>query len=137
MADTFLLEIVTPLRKLLSREVEEVTAPGQDGEFGVLPGHTPFLTVLRPGEVTFKKGPETGTLAVSRGYAEVLPDKTTILVDAAEPEAEINADAARNDALKAEEGLKTLDQEDPAWSQAQDRLEYAQTRLRIREKARG
>jgi hypothetical protein len=60
MAETILLEIVTPLRKLLSREVDEVTAPGRDGDFGVLAGHTPFLTTLRPGEISYKKGAETG-----------------------------------------------------------------------------
>src|SRR4030067_1347366 len=95
MAETILLEIITPLRKLLSREVDEVTAPGRDGDFGVLAGHTPFLTTLRPGEIVYRKGSETGVLAVSAGYAEVLPDKTTILVDGAGTDAEDKIEHAR------------------------------------------
>lgn len=133
---TFLLEIVTPQRKLLSMEVEETTAPGQEGEFGVLAGHTPFLTVLKPGEVAFKKGAESGVLAVGRGYAEVLPGKTTILVDTAARESEIDVEAARKEAGEAEAALGTLSQDDAAYAQAQDRLEYAQARLRVKEKGR-
>ena len=134
MAETILLEIVTPLRKLLSREVDEVTAPGRDGDFGVLAGHTPFLTTLRPGEISYKKGSETGILAVSGGYAEVLPDKTTILVDAAETDSDINAEAARAELQKAEDALKALSQEDPAYGQTIDRIEYAQAKLRVKER---
>lgn len=138
MADnntTFLLEIVTPQRKLLSMEVEEATAPGQEGEFGVLAGHTPFLTVLKPGEVAFRKGSASGVLAVARGYAEVLPEKTTILVDTASKESEIDIEAARTEAREAEAALASLSQEDAAYAQAHDRLEYAQARLRIKERA--
>ncbi|MDP2690260.1 MAG: F0F1 ATP synthase subunit epsilon, partial [Deltaproteobacteria bacterium] len=68
MAETFLLEIVTPSRKLLSKEVEEMTAPGVNGEFGVLSGHTQFLTILKAGELSFKKGSESDSFAVGRGY---------------------------------------------------------------------
>ena len=134
MAETILLEIVTPLRKLLSKEVDEVTAPGRDGDFGVLAGHTPFLTTLRPGEISYKKGTETGLLAVSGGYAEVLPDKTTILVDAAETDAEINMEAARAELQKAEDALKALSQDDPSYNQATDRIEYAAAKLRVKER---
>lgn len=134
MAESILLEIVTPLRKLLSREVDEVTAPGRDGDFGVLAGHTPFLTTLRPGEIVYRKGSETGVLAVSGGYAEVLPDKTTILVDAAETDAEISMEAARAELQQAEDALKALSQEDPGYSQALDRVEYAQAKLRVKER---
>ncbi|CAG1065424.1 F-type H+-transporting ATPase subunit epsilon [uncultured bacterium] len=134
MAETILLEIVTPLRKLLSREVDEVTAPGRDGDFGVLAGHTPFLTTLRPGEIVYRKGSETGVLAVSGGYAEVLPDKTTILVDAAETDSEISTEAARTELQKAEDALKALSQEDPAYAQTIDKVEYAQAKLRVKER---
>lgn len=134
MADTILLEIVTPLRKLLSKEVDEVTAPGREGDFGVLAGHTPFLTTLRPGEIVYRKGSETGVLAVSSGYAEVLPDKTTILVDAAELETEISADAARAELTRAEDALKSLTTEDAGYAAALDRVEYAQAKIRVKEK---
>lgn len=134
MADTFLLEIVTPYRKLLSQEVEEMTATGQEGEFGVLAGHSPFLTVLKPGEISYKKGSESGMLAISRGYAEVLPDKTTILVDSAEMAGEIDVEAARRDLAKAEEALKGLTTDDAAYQSASDAYELAQAKLRVKEK---
>ncbi|MBI1912509.1 MAG: F0F1 ATP synthase subunit epsilon [Deltaproteobacteria bacterium] len=134
MADTFLLEIVTPYRKLLSQEVEEMTATGQEGEFGVLAGHSPFLTILKPGEISYKKGSESGMLAISRGYAEVLPDKTTILVDSAEMANEIDAEAARRDLAKAEEALKGLTTDDAAYQSASDAYELAQAKLRVKEK---
>ena len=73
-------------------------------------------------------------LAVSGGYAEVLPDKTTILVDAAETEAEINTEAARAELQKAENALKALSQDDPAYAQAIDKIEYAQAKLRVKER---
>ena len=84
MADTFLLEIVTPDRMLIREEVEEVVAPGVEGEFGVLPGHTPFLTLLKPGEVRFRKGKNVTHLSISGGYAEVDQKKVTILAETAE-----------------------------------------------------
>lgn len=134
MADTFTLEIVTPNRKLLSREVEEVTAPGQEGEFGVLAGHTPFLTILKAGEISYKKGSETGALAISRGYAEIFPDKTTILVDSAQIDSEINAEAARQELSKAEDALKGLDPESAEYKTAQNAIEYAEAKIRVKER---
>jgi len=137
MANTFKLEVVTPQRRLLSLEVEEMKAPGQEGEFGVLAGHTPFLTVLKPGEIVYKSGAETGVLAVSRGYAEVLPEKTTVLVDYALPESEIDADKAKADAQAAEDALKAMTQEDPSYQLTLDKLEYANARLRVKEGLKG
>ena len=81
MADTFLLEIVTPSRLFLSEQVEEMTAPGSEGEFGVLAGHAPFLTTLKPGELTYKIGNDTTRLSIGIGYAEVGPEKVTILAE--------------------------------------------------------
>ena len=136
MADTFLLEIVTPYRKLLSKEVEEVTAPGEIGEFGVLASHTQFLAILKAGEVTYKKGSESGTFAVGRGYAEVLPDKTTILVDNAETAEEISAEDARAIIAKSEDAFKTMSPEDAEYAATVDAYELAQVRLRVKEKGR-
>ncbi len=137
MADNFLLEIVTPYRKLLSKEVEELTAPGAEGEFGVLSGHTPFLTVLKPGELSFKKGSELGHIAVSKGYAEVLPDKTTILVDSAEFAEEIDLEATKKLLSKSEEALKRLNQDDPEYSSTAASYDMAEARIRVKEKQRG
>ena len=137
MAENFLLEIVTPYRKLLSKEVEELTAPGAEGEFGVLAGHTPFLTILKPGEFSFKKGSELVHIAVSGGYAEVLPDKTTILVDSAEFADEINLEAAKDELARSEEALKRLDPDSPEYSSAAASYDMAEARIRVKEKHRG
>ncbi|MBI3755429.1 MAG: ATP synthase F1 subunit epsilon [Deltaproteobacteria bacterium] len=81
MANTFLLEIVTPTKLVLSEQVDFMTATGTEGEFGVLPGHAPFLTTLKPGELTYKIGNDTARLTIGIGYAEVGPEKVTILAE--------------------------------------------------------
>ncbi len=134
MAQTFLLEIVTPSRKLLSREAEEITAPACLGEIGVLPGHAPMLTMLNPGVISYKKGPESGAIAIGRGYAEVLGDKTTILVDTAELDSEINVEGARQSLIKSEEAFRSLTPDDPGYQDASDSYELAQARVRIKER---
>lgn len=136
MANRFLFEIVTPYRKLLSEEVDEITAPGFYGEFGVLAGHTQYLTLLKPGEVTYKKGSETGSIAVGAGYAEVLPDKTSILVDTAETASEMSMEDAKELLNKSEEALKTLSSEDAEYAATVASYELAQARIRVKEKGR-
>ena len=81
MADTFLLEIVTPDKLFLSEQVEEMTAPGDKGEFGVLAGHAPLLTTLQQGELSYKIGKDTMRISIGSGYAEVGPAKVTILTE--------------------------------------------------------
>ena len=137
MAERFLLEIVTPSRRLLSEEVEEVTAPGEVGEFGVLSGHMHFFTLLKAGELTYKTGREARRIAVAPGYAEVGPDRTTILVDRAETAEEIDLSSAREDLRKAEEKLKTLDPNDPAHQTAKEVYELAEARIMVKEGKRG
>lgn len=134
MADTFLLEIVTPYRRLLSKEVDEITAPGWFGEFGILAGHTQYLTLLKAGELTYKKGSEVGSIAVGRGYAEVLPDKTTILVENAETANEIDMETAKTIVAKAEEAFKTLSPEDADYAKTVESFELAQARIKVKEK---
>ncbi|HYQ47375.1 MAG TPA: ATP synthase F1 subunit epsilon [Polyangiaceae bacterium] len=79
MADTIHLEIVTPDGLKLAADVNEFTAPGAGGEFGVLPGHVPLLTALATGMVTYQVGAEKHTVAIGRGYAEIAADKATLL----------------------------------------------------------
>jgi len=81
MADTFLLEIVTPYKLILSEQVEEMTAPGSEGEFGVLAGHAAFLATLKAGELTYKTGKDAKRFTIDSGYAEVGPTKVTILAE--------------------------------------------------------
>lgn len=135
MADTILLEIVTPERLVLSEEVEEVTAPGTEGEFGVLPGHTPFLTTLKVGELTYRKGKEVHHMAVSWGYAEVTPKKVTILAEFAEAAAEIDIERAKAAMERAEEKLKKLSKEDHSFLEEAARLEKALIRMQVAQRA--
>ncbi len=135
MAETILLEIVTPDRLVLSEEVDEVTAPGVEGEFGVLPGHTPFLTTLKVGELTYRKGKEIHHMAVSWGYAEVTPKKVTILAEAAEIAAEIDIERAKAAMEKAEKELKKLSKEDKDYLIEAARLEKSIIRVQVAERA--
>ena len=106
MAETLLLDIVTPYGHIFTEEVDEVLAPGSEGEFGVLPEHAPFLTTLKIGILTYKKGSETGHFFMNWGYAEVGPDKVTILADSAEKSDEIDIERAKEAMKRAEELLK-------------------------------
>lgn len=133
MADTFLLEIVTPYRKLLSQEVNEATAPAFLGEIGILPGHTQFITMLRPGEVSYKVGSQVTNIAVGKGYAEVGPDKTILLVDNAEGVDEIDLDDAKATCAKCEESFKTLAPEDDGYVKTVYDYELAQARIKVKE----
>src|SRR5436190_10197720 len=89
------LEVVTPERKILSEVVDEVVLPGRDGYLGVLPGHAPLLTSLKIGQVEYRQGSEKSYLSLAWGFAEVLPDKVTILADVAERPEEIDVERAK------------------------------------------
>ena len=84
LPDHLTLEIVTPDHSVVSEQVDEVQIPGAEGSFGVLPGHTPLLATLQVGELWYRRGQDTSYVAVSFGFAEVLPDRVTILAQIAE-----------------------------------------------------
>jgi len=132
---TFLLEVVTPYGLVVSSKVEEAYIPGSQGDFGVLPGHAPLITTLRVGELHYKQDKRVHYLAVNRGFAEVTPGRTTVLVDTAEPAGEIDAARAQAAKARAEERLKTLNRKDTAYQQELEALERAKVRMRIAEKA--
>ena len=92
------LEIVTPERSLVTAQVDELQLPGSEGYFGVLPGHAPMLTTLKIGEMWYRIGQEKFHLAIAFGFAEVLPDRVTVLAQIAERAEEI--DIARAEAAK-------------------------------------
>lgn len=101
-----LLEIVAPSRQVVrSEHVDEVIAPGSEGEFGVLPGHTPFLATLKVGMLSYREGAEWHHLAVEWGYAEVGPDRIVILAEGADRAAEIDLSEARIEKDRAEKLL--------------------------------
>ncbi len=88
--DKLHLEVVTPARVVLEKDVDSVVAPGSEGEFGVLPGHVSFLSGIVPGELRYTGGSEKEALSVTAGFAEVFRNKVSILVDAAERASEID-----------------------------------------------
>jgi len=92
------LQIVSADRSLVNETVDEVEIPGTDGYFGVLPGHTPLLAVLGAGELWYRQGQERHYLAIAFGFAEVQPERVTILAEIAEKDDEI--DVARAEAAK-------------------------------------
>jgi len=99
------LEIVTPERSLVSQLVDEVQLPGSEGYFGVLPGHTPLLTTLQVGELWYRIGQEQQHLAVAFGFAEVLPERVTVLAQIAEKPEDIDVPRAEAARKRAEERL--------------------------------
>jgi F-type H+-transporting ATPase subunit epsilon len=131
MADKIKLRLVTPIRLLLDEEVEEVTAPGALGEFGVLPNHIAFLTLLAPGELSYKQGGQRTRLAIGGGYAEVLNNVMTVLADAAEFADEIDVDRARQAKDQAERRLAALNPEDRDFAIAEAALKRALVRLQV------
>jgi len=106
MADTLELEIVTPEKLLVKEPADAVQIPGKAGEIGVLPGHAPLLTELTIGEIAYKHGGKTEHLSVAWGFAEVLPNKVTILAQTAERANEIDVPRAQAAKARAEEALR-------------------------------
>ena len=129
MAGKFLLEVVTPRRLVFSEEVEEITAPGKQGEFGVLPGHIPFLTTLGIGEIMYRKEEKKQYVAVSWGFVEVLGDKVTVLAETAELEEEIDVERAKKAKERASEKLKTLSADHKDYLKEKASLDKAMTRM--------
>lgn len=131
MAARFLLEVVTPHRLVLSQDVEEITAPGVEGEFGVLSGHTPFFTTLKVGGVMYRTEKEPRYMAVTWGFVEVLPDRVTILAETAELAQEIDVERATRAKERAEKMLKSLSPEDREFYASMGALERAINRLTV------
>ena len=121
MASSIHLEIVTPDRKVLTQDVQYVGAPGVMGEFGVLPNHVPFLSALGIGNLYYKDGGKTYFVFVAGGFAEVSPDKVTVLAEVAEKAEEI--DEAR--AQKAQERAETR------MRQTQEKIDFARNRAAL------
>jgi F-type H+-transporting ATPase subunit epsilon len=131
-----LLEVVTPERLVLSTEVDEVSAPGALGYFGVLPGHTPFITTLGLGELGYRIGNQWEYLAITWGYAEVLPNKVTILTETAEMAEEIDLERAERAKRRAEERLRewSTTAADIDFDRATTALQRALIRLQVAQK---
>ncbi len=129
MASTIQLELVTPERLLVSEEVDEVIAPGYEGEFGVLPEHTFYLAILSIGILRYRKGSETKKVAVGGGFAEVFPDRMVVLADVAEKAEEIDVERARRAHERADAALKELSLDEETFAKAYSALRRALVRM--------
>ncbi|MBI4691039.1 MAG: F0F1 ATP synthase subunit epsilon [Nitrospirae bacterium] len=129
MENKLKLEIVTPYGLVVSEDVDEVLCTGSEGEFGVLPGHADFVTTLKIGMLTSKKGNETKIYFVNWGYAEVGTDKITVLADSAERSEDIDVERAKAAMKRAEERLRKNAESD--FNKAEAALERAATRIQV------
>lgn len=137
LPDAIQLVIVTPERQILKETVSELTLPGADGYLGVLPGHAPLITEIGIGELTYRTtGGQPGLLAVIRGFAEVLPDRVSVLAETAEFAGEIDLPRAKAALRRAEEriaqGGENLD-----WDRATLALQRALVRIQVVSKHQG
>ncbi|MCF8061382.1 MAG: F0F1 ATP synthase subunit epsilon [Deltaproteobacteria bacterium] len=130
------LEVVTPEKVLVSREVDTVVAPGTEGEFGILPGHIPFLSGIQPGELRYEAEGKKEFLAVTEGFSEVSEDRVSVLVDAAERATDIDLERAQSALERARERLaRERGAEDVDFVRAETALRRALVRIKVAEKA--
>ena len=132
---TIALEIVTPDRPLVREQVDEVELPGAEGYMGVLPGHTPLLTLLQVGELWYRRGNEKTYLAVAFGFAEVLPDRVTVLAQVAERAEDIDVPRAQA-ALQRATARLAQNAPDIDYDRARIAQQKARTRLDVAAHAR-
>ena len=124
------LQIVTPDRLLVQEQVDEVEIPGSKGYFGVLPGHTPMLASLAVGELWYRKGQDKIFLSIAYGFAEVLPDRVTILARLAERAEDIDIERAESARRRAEERL-AQSKSDVDYERARTALSKSLMRLQV------
>jgi F-type H+-transporting ATPase subunit epsilon len=129
------LEVITPEKVVVSRDVDIVVAPGSQGEFGVLEGHVPFLSGIVPGELRFTSEDKTEYFAVTTGFAEVSNDNVSVLVDAAERAEEIDVERAKQAMERAKERLaKDRSTEEIDFLRAEAALKRSIVRIKVAEK---
>ena len=138
LPDAIQLVVVTPERQLLRETVVEVEIPGKEGQLGVLPGHAPLMTELGIGALSYKMSASSQpiTLAVIQGFAEVLPDRVTVLAETAERAEEINLARAEAARARAEKRLASGDS-NIDWDRAVVALERALIRIQVAKKHQG
>jgi F-type H+-transporting ATPase subunit epsilon len=137
MAGNIQLEVVTPEGSVVSEQAQIVMAPGSLGEFGVLIGHTPFLTSLKMGALHYKDaGGADRYVFVSGGFAEALPDRVTVLAESAERRRDINLERAKTALERAQKRLAQTKDVDVDFARAKAALERALHRMRVAETRR-
>lgn len=130
MADKLNLEVITPERLVLRESVDEVVVPGLGGELGILPEHTPLISQLQTGVLTYKQGSVSKQLHVSGGFVEVQADSVSVLSDVAEKPDEIDLERAQQARERAESRLKS-NSEDIDFHRAEIKLQRALVRIQL------
>ena len=130
MADKLNLEVITPERLVLRESVDEVVVPGLDGELGILPEHTPLISQLQTGVLTYRQGGATQQMHVSGGFVEVQPDRVSVLSDVAERPEEIDLERAQRAKERAEQRLKGQG-DDQDFPRAELKLQRAMIRIQL------
>ena len=135
MAENIKLEVVTPEKSVVSEEAQIVMAPGSLGEFGILVGHTPFLTTLKIGTIRYKDADGTERYVfINSGFAEALPDKVTVLAESAERRKDIDVERAKAAMERAEKRLaEDRSKEDIDFNRAKISLARAIERVKLAE----
>src|SRR6266513_2343198 len=134
MPETFQLEIVTPEKLVVKDTAEEIQIPGRNGYIGVLPGHAPLITELGAGEITYRHEGQSHRFSMAWGFAEVLPDRVTVLAETVERADEIDVTRARESLSKAEESLKSAQTEED-FANATGKIRRAQARIEVAQKS--
>lgn len=129
------LEVVTPEGLLLREEVDEVVAPGDTGYFGVLPGHTPFFSLLGLGEISYRQGAVTHRLTCFWGFCEVLPDRVNVLAEVGERAEEIDVARAERARQLAQDRMKTI-RDEAGYAEAHAEYVRSVTRLAVARRPR-
>jgi F-type H+-transporting ATPase subunit epsilon len=125
------LEIVTPERRVLSVECDEVRAPGAAGGFGIRRDHTPFMTQLEPGRLTYVEGGREHHYAVGGGYLQVADNHVIVLADSAEPAEQIDVERAKRAFAESQERVLKMTEQDETYREEAARVRRATARLTV------
>jgi F-type H+-transporting ATPase subunit epsilon len=132
LADTLNLKVITPSRLVIDEEVDEVVAPGDSGDFGVLPGHVPLIATLMPGELTYKINGVGKSMIIAGGIAEVSDDRVYVLTDSVLKSEEIDPEAARREAESILERLKDFGGSNKEFKDIERRLKLAEVKANVK-----
>ncbi len=132
MADNLHLKVITPLALIIDEQVELVEGPGELGEFGILPGHVPFVTTLSPGFLKYKQGSDTKSLLIHGGLAEVSDDNVRVLTDSTEDPSTIDTSAAKEDIYKLEKQIEESQGNAKKLKELDHQLKIAQARASVK-----
>ena len=133
MPDSFQLEIVSPERLVVQESAQEIQIPGRNGYLGVLPGHAPLITELGAGELSYRSGAQTHRFSLAWGFAEVLPDRVTVLAETVERADEIDIPRAQQSLHQAEQSLQSAQTEEEV-ERATAKIRRAEARLDVAQK---